>query len=173
MVLNKKRRYVEPDSENTNQMTTVGEYHYQDSDSYSLEISEKEIKVIRSDKKISILFTLRPYLLNGKDFVFMQVNDFGEGVDLERMVIPLDNIFSALEANKLFHIIFSFKGVWYFSDIALSISISHMQRIEDNGGQIIFCNVDRKIIDVMEILELDKIAKWYTSEAEMLEMKKA
>lgn len=170
---NKKRRYVDAGAANTTQKIPATAYHFQDSDSYSFEITKNEIKVIRSDKKLSTLFTLKPYKLNGKDFVFLQVIDFGEGVDLERMVIPLDNLFSALEANKLFHIIFSFKGVWYFSDLAYSIVISHMQRIEDNGGRLIFCNVDPKIINVMEILGIDKLVKFYKSEAEMLEMENA
>ncbi|MFC5272246.1 STAS domain-containing protein [Adhaeribacter terreus] len=165
----KSARYIDVADTKENQVITAEEYFYKDSDGYTLEFSENEIKVIRSDKKPSILFTLKPYQLNRKDFVFLEIIDFGEGVDLERMVTPLDNIFTALEANQLYFIIFSFKGVLYFSDLAYSVSISHMQRIEDKGGRIIFCNSDLKIINVMEILGIAELVKFYPSEAEMLE----
>src|SRR5688572_19313525 len=148
-------------------------YFYDDSDSYTLEFSENEIKVIRSDKKESILFTLKPYQLNGKDFVFLEINDFGEGINLERMVTPLENILLALLANKFFHIIFSFKGVLYLSDLALSMLPFYMQDIVDNGGRIFFCNVNSNIFHVVELMGFDKVepdkVAWYSSETEMLE----
>jgi anti-anti-sigma factor len=131
-------------------------------------VADKIELIYSSSKELKKQFLLKRYVLKGKEAVFVEVMSAEKEIDLEKMISSLDELFNALLSNGIYYIIFSLKKVFGLSDIAFALTINVVTRLQEKGGEIIFCEANNNIIRTMELLEVDHLLKFYPSEEEML-----
>jgi anti-anti-sigma factor len=133
-----------------------------------MDLENRVALIYKASTEIGKHFYLKTLNLRTQISLFLQLKPESSGKDLESLVVTLDEVFTEAENHGFLGIIFSFKDVTHFGDLGMSVIMAHAINLEAKGGQIIFCNVDTKIRQVMTILNLDETIEIYDTEEELI-----
>lgn len=130
-------------------------------------MQERIAYVHRITKDMQDHFTVKLYSLAGKDYAFLQPIGALYPIDLDDKVGPMGKVVEALIEAGIFDIVFSLKGVRALMDIPYAITVSLIIQVEEQGGTLLFCDVNSQIIWSMEILGMNQLMRLYPSEKGM------
>ena len=136
-----------------------------------MDLENRIALIYKANAEIGKHFYLKTLDFRTYKSLFIQLKPESSGKDLESIVVTLDEAFTEAENQGFLHMVFSFKDVTYFGDLGMSVIMAHAISLEAKGGQIVFCDVNSKIRQVMTILNLDEAIEIYSTEEELLNNK--
>src|SRR5438445_8848271 len=80
-----------------------------------------------------------------------------------------EQLFSLVDEAGRRKILLNFANVEYLSSAALAKLITMNKKVQQAGGRLILCNIDRQIYEVFEITKLNKIFNIHAEEQEALQ----
>ena len=90
-------------------------------------------------------------------------------LDEQNISIIGEQLLSLVDELGRRKLLLNFSNVEYLSSAALAKLITMNKKVQQAGGRLILCNIDRQIYEVFEITKLNKLFNIYPAEQEALQ----